>query len=320
MGKRNHSSHSHTEFIIMGFPGPLEHQVLLFVLFLFIYLVILMENVLLIMTIRLNYHLHTPMYFFLGSLSLLEILYVSVTIPKVLSNLLLGDKAISLWGCMLQLFFFLSLGSSECFLLAAMAYDRYLAICHPLQYSGLMNPRVCVVLILASWLSGFLASFPSVVMISKLNFCDSNTIGHFFCDISPILKLSCTDTSTVEILDFMAALSVFMPSLLVTGSSYICVFTTVAKIPSTAGKQKAFSTCASHLVVVSMFYATTIFMYVRPRAIGTFDLNKLVSVVYTVVSPLLNPIIYSLRNREVRETLRRALNNKATSSIFCIKV
>ncbi|XP_006037303.1 olfactory receptor 226-like [Alligator sinensis] len=320
MGKRNHSSHSHTEFIIMGFPGPLEHQVLLFVLFLFIYLVILMENVLLIMTIRLNYHLHTPMYFFLGSLSLLEILYVSVTIPKLLSNFLLGDKAISLWGCMLQLFFFLSLGSSECFLLAAMAYDRYLAICHPLQYSGLMNPRVCVVLILASWLSGFLASFPSVVMISKLNFCGSNTIGHFFCDISPILKLSCTDTSTVEILDFMAALSVLMPSLLVTGSSYICLFTTVAKIPSTAGKQKAFSTCVSHLVAVSMFYATTIFMYVRPRAIGTFDLNKLVSVVYTVVSPLLNPIIYSLRNREVRETLRRALNNKATSSIFCIKV
>ncbi|XP_059570394.1 olfactory receptor 226-like [Alligator mississippiensis] len=320
MGKRNHSSHSHTEFIIMGFPGPLEHQVLLFVLFLFIYLVILMENVLLIMAIRFNYHLHTPMYFFLGSLSLLEILYVSVTIPKLLSNLLLGDKAISLWGCMLQLFFFLSLGSSECFLLAAMAYDRYLAICHPLQYSGLMNPRVCVVLILASWLSGFLASFPSVVMISKLNFCGSNTIGHFFCDISPILKLSCTDTSIVEILDFMAALSVLMPSLLVTGNSYICVFTTVAKIPSAAGKQKAFSTCASHLVAVSMFYATTIFMYVRPRAIGTFDLNKLVSVVYTVLSPLLNPIIYSLRNREVRETLRRALNNKATSSIFCIKV
>ncbi|XP_033024523.1 olfactory receptor 6A2-like [Lacerta agilis] len=305
---------SHVEFIIMGFPEFPQHQLYLFAFFSTIYLLTLLENVLLIVTISLNNHLHTPMYFFLGNLSLLEIFYVSITMPKLLSNLLSGEKTITLEGCITQLYFFLSLASSECFLLATMAYDRYLAICYPLHYATLMNHRASTVLSLVSWLGGFLASFPSVLMISNLQFCRKNAIRHFFCDLSPLLRLSCTDTSSIEMVDFVAALAVLLTSLAVTGTSYICIFCTVAKIPSVKGKRKAFSTCVSHLAVVSMFYATTIFMYARPKAIRTFDLNKLVSILYTVVAPFLNPIIYSLRNREVRKTLRRALHNSATLS------
>ncbi|XP_054849848.1 olfactory receptor 6P1-like [Eublepharis macularius] len=304
----------HTEFIIMGFSEVPQHQLLLFALFFTIYLLTILENVILIVTIWFNSHLHTPMYFFLGNLSLLEIFYVSVTMPKLFSNLLMGEKTITLGGCLAQLYFFLSLASSECFLLAAMAYDRYLAICCPLRYRSLMNYRACMNLSLASWLGGFLASFPSVVMISNLQFCSKNIIRHFFCDISPLLRLSCTDTSLIELLDFVAALAVLMTSLLVTGTSYVCIFCTVAKISSAKGKHKAFSTCVSHLAVVSMFYATTIFMYARPKAIGTFDVNKMVSILYTVVAPFLNPMIYSLRNREVRETLTRAIHRTAISA------
>ncbi|XP_053120494.1 olfactory receptor 6P1-like [Hemicordylus capensis] len=304
---------SHVEFTIMGFPELPQYQLVLFTLFFTIYILTVLENLLLIATIWLNSRLRTPMYFFLGNLSLLEIFYVSVTMPKLFSILLLGEKAITLGGCLTQLYFFLSLASSECFLLATMAYDRYLAICHPLHYPSLMNHRTCTVLSLSSWLGGFLASFPSVVMISKLQFCSTNTIRHFFCDLSPLLRLSCTETSLIEMLDFIAALSVLMTSLLVTGTSYIFIFCTVARIPSTKGKHKAFSTCVSHLTVVSMFYATTIFMYARPKAIGSFDLNKLVSILYTVVAPFLNPIIYSLRNREVRETISRVLHNTVIS-------
>ncbi|EMP28522.1 hypothetical protein UY3_14394 [Chelonia mydas] len=170
-----------------------------------------------------------------------------------------------------------------------MACDCYLTICHRLHYPAFMNHRACTVLNLGSWLSGFLASFPSIVMISRLQFCSANTVQHFFCDLLPLLKLSCTDTSTIETLDFVAALSVLVTSLLVTGTSYICIFSTVARIPSTAGNHKAFFISASHLVVVSMFYATTLFMYAWPRSVSTFDLNKLVSVLYTVVAPFLNP-------------------------------
>uniref|UniRef100_A0A8D0GTH5 Olfactory receptor n=1 Tax=Sphenodon punctatus TaxID=8508 RepID=A0A8D0GTH5_SPHPU len=318
MSKSNRSSHQ--EFIILGFPGLPQQQRLLFLLFLSLYLLTLLENMLLIVTIRLNCQLHTPMYFFLGNLSLLDIFYVSATVPKLLSILLLGEKTISFGGCLTQLFFFLSLASSECFLLAVMAYDRYLAICHPLRYPILMSHRTCVTLSLASWVSGFLASFPSIVMISSLQFCGTNIIRHFFCDLSPLLKLSCMDTSAIETLDFVAALAVLMTSILVTGTSYIYIFSTITRMPSTMGKHKAFSTCTAHLAVVSMFYATTIFMYARPRAIGTFDPNKLVSVLYTVLAPFLNPIIYSLRNRDVRETWSRAVSRKAISSAFSVRI
>ncbi|KAM7074210.1 olfactory receptor 6B1-like [Molossus nigricans] len=296
-----------TEFILLGFPELHHLQGLLFGSFLTIYVVTVLENLVIVVTVRASCQLHTPMYFFLANLSVLETLYTSVTVPKLLADLLAQAGTISFSGCLIQLFFFLSLASSECFLLSTMACDRYLAICRPLHYPAIMDSRFCLRLALGAWMSGFLASFVSIVLISHLRFCGPNVLNHFFCDISPLLQLSCSDITPIETLDFLAALSVLLISLLVTMVSYAHILDTVLRIPGGAGRQKAFSTCASHLVVVTIFYATTIFMYARPHAVSSFHLNKLVSVVYTMVTPLLNPIIYCLRNRDIREALTKLL-------------
>ncbi|EFB28061.1 hypothetical protein PANDA_018781, partial [Ailuropoda melanoleuca] len=248
-----------------------------------------LENLVIVVTIRASHQLHTPMCFFLANLSVLETLYTSVTVPRLLAGLLVWARTISFSGCLTQLFLFLSLGSSECFLLAAMACDRYLAICRPLRYPATMNRKLCLCLALSAWLGGFLASFVSMALISRLRFCGPNVLNRFFCDISPLRQLSCSDTTAVEVLDFAAALAVLATSLLVTMVSYAHILATVLRIPGWAGRRKAFSTCASHLVVVATFYAATIFMYARPHAAHSFDLNKLVSVIYSVVTPLLNP-------------------------------
>ncbi|XP_006880168.1 PREDICTED: olfactory receptor 226-like [Elephantulus edwardii] len=298
-----------TEFVLLGFPELCHLHGLLSGSFLTIYMVTLLENLVIIVVIRTSRQLHTPMYFFLANLSVLEILYTSVTVPKLLASLLVQEKTISFSGCLTQLFLFLSLGSSECFLLATMACDRYLAICHPLRYPAIMDSRLCLHLALSAWLGGFLASFVSLALISHLRFCGPNVLNHFFCDISPLLQLSCSDTTVIEMLDFVAALAVLMTSLLVTVVSYVRILATVLRIPGGAGRQKAFSTCASHLLVVAIFYTTTIFMYARPHAASSFDLNKLVSVIYSVVTPLLNPIIYCLRNRDIKEALAKHLQS-----------
>ena len=299
----NSTKTSVTEFILLGFPELCHMQGLLFGSFLTIYMVTILENLVIVATIRASHRLHTPMYFFLANLSVLETLYTSVTIPKLLAGLLASARTISFSGCLTQLFVFLSLGSSECFLLATMAYDRYLAICRPLHYPAIMDSRLCLRLAFSAWLGGFLASCVSTALISRLRFCGPNVLNHFFCDISPLLQLSCSDTTTIEVLDFVAALTVLATSLLATVISYTHIVATVLRIPGRAGRQKAFSTCASHLTVVALFYSTTTFMYARPQAIRSFDLNKLVSVVYSVVTPLLNPIIYCLRNRDIHEAL-----------------
>ncbi|XP_029776624.1 olfactory receptor 6-like [Suricata suricatta] len=296
-----------TEFILLGFPELCHLQGLLFGSFLTIYVVTVLENLVIVVTIGASHQLHTPMYFFLANLSVLETLYTSVTVPKLLAVLLAQARTISFSGCLTQLFLFLSLGSSECFLLASMACDRYLAICHPLHYPATMTWRLCLCLALSAWLGGSLASFVSIALISRLRFCGLNVLNHFFCDISPLLQLSCSDTTAIEVLDFVAALAVLATSLLVTTVSYAHILATVLRIPGWAGRRKAFSTCTSHLVVVATFYTTTIFMYARPHAATSFDLNKLVSVVYSVVTPLLNPIIYCLRNRDIREALAKLL-------------
>ncbi|XP_044092664.1 olfactory receptor 6-like [Neovison vison] len=296
-----------TEFILLGFPELCHLRGLLSGLFLTIYLVTILENLVIVLTIRASQQLHTPMYFFLANLSVLETLYTSVTVPKLLAGLLARVRTISFSGCLTQLFLFLSLGSSECFLLATMACDRYLAICRPLHYPAAMNWQLCLRLALSAWLGGFLASFVSMALISRLRFCGPNVLNHFFCDISPLLQLSCSDTTTIEILDFAAALAVLATSLLVTMVSYAHILVTVLRIAGWAGRRKAFSTCASHLVVVATFYTTTIFMYARPHAASSFDSNKLVSVIYSVVTPLLNPLIYCLRNRDIREALTKLL-------------
>ncbi|XP_063159026.1 olfactory receptor 6B1-like isoform X2 [Candoia aspera] len=293
------------KFILLGFPTVLELQRLLFVVFLFIYILTLLENTMIIVLIRTNSHLQKPMYLFLSHLSFLETWYISVTVPKLLINFLVTDKSISYEGCMAQLYFFLSLACTECVLLAVMAYDRYVAICHPLRYPLIMTAQLCLQLAVGSWLTGFLISMLKVFFISRLSFCGPNVINHFFCDISPLLNLSCTDRSVAEMVDFVFALLIFTIPLSVTIGSYVFIIGTILHIPTTQGKKKAFSTCASHLTVVIIFYSAVFFMYARPRRIHSSNNNKLVSVVYTIVTPMLNPCIYCLRNQDVKEALKK---------------
>nr|XP_003224587.1 PREDICTED: olfactory receptor 6B1-like [Anolis carolinensis] len=293
------------EFLLLGFPTFMEFQILLFIIFLIVYILTLLENIVIIMLIRMNKQLHKPMYFFLSHLSFLETWYISVTVPKLLVNLVTKNKSISYEGCMAQLYFFISLVCTECVLLAVMAYDRYVAICNPLRYPVIMTAQFCLHLAVGSWLTGFLISMLKVFFISCLNFCGPNTINHFFCDISPLLNLSCTDRTVAEMVDFVFALIILIIPLSVNIGSYVCIIVTILHIPTTQGKKKAFSTCASHLTVVMIFFSATLFMYARPKRIHSFDLNKLVSVVYTIVTPMLNPCIYCLRNQDVKEALKK---------------
>ncbi|XP_004590170.1 olfactory receptor 226 [Ochotona princeps] len=310
MERRNHSGRVN-EFVLLGFPAPAPLRALMFALSLLAYVLVLTENMLIIMTIRSHPTLHKPMYFFLANMSFLEIWYVTVTIPKMLAGFI-GFKdhrqLISFEGCMTQLYFFLGLGCTECVLLAVMAYDRYVAICHPLQYPVIVSDRLCVQLAAGSWAGGFGISMVKVFLISRLSYCGPNIINHFFCDVSPLLNLSCTDMSTAELTDFVLAIFILLGPLSVTGASYMAITGAVLRIPSAAGRYKAFSTCASHLTVVIIFYAASIFIYARPKALSAFDTNKLVSVLYAVIVPLLNPIIYCLRNQEVKKALRHTLH------------
>ncbi|XP_074838689.1 olfactory receptor 6B1-like [Carettochelys insculpta] len=299
------------EFILVGFPTILELQVLLFVVFLTMYLLTLLQNMVIIALIWTNLHLHKPMYFFLSHLSFLEAWYISVTVPKLLVNFLVVNKSISFLGCMVQLYFFIALFCTECALLAAMAYDRYVAICNPLRYPTIMSHRLCLQLAVGSWLTGFLMSILKVFFIAQLSYCGPNVINHFFCDISPLLNLSCSDMTVAEMVDFVCALIILLIPLSVTVTSYICIISTILRIPTAQGRRKAFSTCGSHLTVVVVFFSTTVFMYARPRRIYSFDLNKLVSVVYTIAIPMLNPFIYCLRNQEVKGALRKMLGVKS---------
>ncbi|XP_042329620.1 olfactory receptor 6B1-like [Sceloporus undulatus] len=304
-----------SDFILIGFPGGLKLQLSLFTVFLVAYVLTIMENVLIIVLIWLNVKLHKPMYLFLSNLSFLEIWYVSVTVPRMLIGFVTEKKDISFTGCMAQLYFFIALACTECVLLAVMAYDRYVAICKPLHYPVIMSHDFCIRLAGGSWISGFFVAVGKMVFISRLRYCGSNIINHFFCDISPLLNLACTDMSLAELIDFILALLILIGPLSVTIASYFYIISTVLRIPSVKGKHKAFSTCASHLLVVTIFYSATIFIYARPRALNSFNSNKLVSVVYTVFTPLLNPVIYCLRNREFKDTLSRIAHRVSSSNM-----
>ncbi|XP_054438579.1 olfactory receptor 6 [Pteronotus mesoamericanus] len=296
-----------SEFILVGFPASPWLQVLLFLFFLITYLFVLLENLVILLTVWVNVSLHKPMYYFLGTMSFLETWYISVTVPKMLAGFLLGLNTISFLGCMAQLYFFLSLACTECVLLAAMAYDRYVAICWPLRYPLMMTTGFCVQLTISSWVSGFTISMVKVYFISQVAFCGNNILNHFFCDVSPILKLACMDFSMAEIVDFALAIVILLFPLSATVISYAFIVSTILHIPSATGQRKAFSTCASHLTVVVIFYTAAIFIYVRPRAIASFDYNKLISVIYAVFTPMLNPIIYCLRNKEVKDAIRKTM-------------
>uniref|UniRef100_A0A8C6XA50 Olfactory receptor n=1 Tax=Naja naja TaxID=35670 RepID=A0A8C6XA50_NAJNA len=295
-----------TRFIILGFSGNLEMHVLLFILFLTMYVMSLLGNALISIVIRLDPSLHMPMCYFIASLSLVDICYTSVTAPKMLVNFFSEDKSISFVGCAAQLYFLLSLGTTECFLLAAMAYDRFLAICNPLRYPLIMNKQLCACLVAGSWASGILLSLAALMLIN-LPFCGPKVINHFFCDIPPLLKLACIDTSLIQQIIFLLSAMVILSTFLCTIISYIYIGITILKIPSSHGRQKAFSTCASHLTVVSLYYGTVIFMYVSPTTRSSFDLNKVIAVIYSVVTPMLNPMIYTLRNQDMKIAMTRII-------------
>ncbi|NXI08178.1 OR6Y1 protein, partial [Irena cyanogastra] len=292
-------------FILLGFPTTGELQLLLFSALLLAYLLTVLENFLIILIIRNNPSLQKPMYFFLGNLAFLEIWYVSAIEPKMILDVLSDDKRISFQGCMAQLHFFVTLVCTEYVLLAVMAWDRVLAVCRPLRYPLVMDHRLCAQLLAACWLCGLTSSSIKLSFIARLSFCDVDKINHYFCDISPLLNISCSDSSLAELVDFTLALLVIMVPLCTVLASYICILFTVLKIPSSQGRQKAFSTCSSHLAVVILFYSTTLFTYAHPKLMYTYRANKLVSVLYTVVVPLLNPLIYCLRNKEVRAAMRK---------------
>ncbi|XP_006116941.2 olfactory receptor 6N1-like [Pelodiscus sinensis] len=296
-----------TEFLLVGFKTLPGLQITLFVVFFGIYLATVAGNLLLILTVWADRHLHTPMYFFLSNLSFLETGYISNIVPRLLGSLATGDRTISFSGCFLQLFVFSFLGAAECFLLTGMSYDRYLAICHPLHYTSRMSPRASFLLAFASWALGFVAPSFTIMMAAQLPFCGPQEINHFFCDLTALLKLSCTDTSLTEITALVSAATISLAPFLLTITSYVCVILAILQIPSTTGRQKAFSTCSSHLIVVSTFYGALIIMYVVPSGSQSLDFNKVFSLLYTVVTPLFNPIVYSLRNQEVRVALGRAI-------------
>ncbi|KFO21794.1 olfactory receptor 8H1 [Fukomys damarensis] len=294
-------------FILMGLTDSAETQLVLSVLFLLIYLITVLGNVGMILIIRLDPQLHTPMYFFLTHLSFLDLNYSSVITPKTLQNLLTSSKSISFLSCFTQMYFFIVFAAAECFLLSSMAYDRYVAICNPLRYPVIMSTRLCSGLLAGSYGIAFLDSTVNEVCMSKLHFCKSNIIQHFFCDTSPILALSCSDTSEVELIIFICAGSTIVLSLITISGSYLSILSTILKINSTAGKKKAFSTCASHFLGVTIFYSTTIFAYLKPKSSYSLGRDQVASVFYTIVIPMLNPLIYSLRNKEVKSAAVRIL-------------
>ncbi|XP_072698763.1 olfactory receptor 6C75 [Canis lupus baileyi] len=299
---RNHTAI--TEFILLGLTNDPQWQVVLFI-FLFVTYMLSVTGNLIIITLTLSDpHLQTPMYFFLRNFSFLEISFTSVCIPRFLVTIVTRDRTITYNGCVTQLFFFIFLGVTEFYLLAAMSYDRYVAICKPLHYMTVMSSRVCILLVFSSWLAGFLIIFPPLILLLQLDFCASNIIDHFICDSSPILQLSCTNTHFLELMAFFLAVVTLMVTLTLVILSYTYIIRTILRIPSTSQRKKAFSTCSSHMIVVSLSYGSCIFMYIKPSARERVTLSKGVAVLNTSVAPLLNPFIYTLRNQQVKQAFK----------------
>ncbi|XP_073422690.1 olfactory receptor-like protein OLF1 [Dendrobates tinctorius] len=300
-------------FILLGLSSIPHLKAIYFLLFLIIYTITLTGNVLLIVVVRINSQLHTPMYFFLGNLSFIDICFSSTVVPKLLVNTLSQDKSISYLGCASQMYFSLALGATECITLAVMAYDRYVAICNPLRYQIIMNNKVCVCLAAFSWTVSFLNAIIHAAFTFQLPYCKSHHVNHFFCEMPPLFKLSCHDTLFNEVAVYISGGIIALCSFLLTLVSYFHIITTILKIRSTKGRYKAFSTCASHLTVVSLYYGTIMFMYLRPRHSYFPDRDRAIAVVYTVVTPMLNPIIYSIRNKDVTGTIIKKLSQKANT-------
>ncbi|XP_057606414.1 olfactory receptor 4X2-like [Hippopotamus amphibius kiboko] len=296
------NTHNVTEFIFLGLSPNQEVQKVCFVTFLLLYTAIVLGNFLLVLTVLTSRSLGAPMYFFLSHLSFVEICYASTTTPKLVSDLLAERKAISLWGCMTQVFFFHLFGGTEMFLLTVMAYDRYVAICKPLSYTAIMNSQACAFLVGVAWAGAFVHSLAQILLIFHLPFCGPNVIDHYFCDVLPLLKLACSDTILVGLLIVANGGTLSVISFAVLLASYVVILLHL-RTRSSEGRRKALSTCGSHVTVVTLFFAPCVFIYLRPSTILPVD--KMVAVFYTVLTPLLNPIIYSLRNAEVKKAVER---------------
>ncbi|XP_063158248.1 olfactory receptor 6F1-like [Candoia aspera] len=309
-------------FVILGFPASVQVRILFFALVLATYVLTIIANVVIISVIKMNHELQRPMYYFLGNFSFLEIWYTTSTVPKMLESFLVGGSSITVAGCIVQLYIFFSLGSTECFLLATMAYDRYSAICNPLHYPTLMTLHLTIWLVTAAWVGGFLAPLLPILLISQLSFCGPKEIHHFFCDAGPLLRRSCGNAFLSSTLVSVLASMVILSTCLLIMLSYIFIISTILRIPSATGRQKAFSTCGSHLAVVVIYYSTVIFIYVRPISPFASDLDTVASVFYAVVTPLLNPIIYSLRNKEVKDALKRMVrqNKFIVFRLFIVEI
>ncbi|CAD7679630.1 unnamed protein product [Nyctereutes procyonoides] len=304
MAERN--STKVTEFILLGFSVHREIEIILFLLISVVYTLTLVGNLGMISLIRLDSRLHTPMYFFLSNLAFIDLCYSSSIAPKFLETLLTKHRSISFYACATQLGFFLNFLISEMFLLAVMAYDRYVAICNPLLYMMIMSRKVCMQLVISPYFYSFSVALLHTVVTFQLMYCGPNIINHFYCDDVPLMALACSDTSLKEILIFIFAGFNMISSLTTVLISYLYIVAAILKIQSTEGRCKAFSTCASHLTAVTIFYGTLIFMYLQPKSNHSLDTDKMASVFYTIVIPMLNPIIYSLRNQEVKNALRKA--------------
>ncbi|XP_042540246.1 olfactory receptor 12D2-like [Dipodomys spectabilis] len=300
-----------TEFILLGVTDIQQPQPSLFVVFLAIYFVNVAGNGAILTVVILDSKLHLPMYFFLGNLACLDICYSTVTLPKMLENLISTNKAISFLGCITQLHFFHFLGSTETILLGVMAFDRFVAICKPLHYSVIMNPRLCTLMAITIWTIGFFHSLMHSVMTSRLNFCASNHIHHFFCDVKPLLELACGNTELNQWLLNTVTGTIAMSTFFLTLLSYFYIIVHLfLKTRSCSMLQKALSTCASHFTVVLLFYAPVLFIYIQPASGSSLDQDRVIAIMYTVVTPALNPLIYTLRNKEVKGALNRLIRRK----------
>uniref|UniRef100_A0A673SVF8 Olfactory receptor n=2 Tax=Suricata suricatta TaxID=37032 RepID=A0A673SVF8_SURSU len=302
-----------TDFILLGlithpaFPG------LIFAVVFSIFLVAVSANVVMILLIHVDSRLHTPMYFLLSQLSIMDTVYICITVPKMLQDLLSKEKIISFFGCALQIFLYLTLIGGEFFLLGLMAYDRYVAVCKPLRYPLLMNRRICLFMVVGSWVGGSLDGFMLTPFTMSFPYCGSREINHFFCEIPAVLKLSCVDTSLYETLMYACCVLMLLIPISVISVSYTRILLTVHRMNSAEGRRKAFATCSSHIMVVSIFYGAAFYTNVLPHSYHTPEKDKVVSAFYTILTPMLNPLIYSLRNKDVATALRRALSRCPSS-------
>ncbi|XP_065270093.1 olfactory receptor 5G9-like [Emys orbicularis] len=297
-----------SEFILLGCSSDPQMQIFLFLVFLVIYLITLVGNMMIMVVIRADPHLRTPMYFFLFHLSLVDIYYSSAIVPKMLVNFLAEKKTISVNGCLTQMFFiFLAWSGTEIFLLSAMAYDRYAAICDPLHYVEKMNKGICVQLVSGTWTIGFFYALLNTVFVLRLHFCGLNQIHHFSCELPPLLHLSCIETLTNQVVLLTSIVILGTSSFFFTLISYIHIISTILRIRSAEGRHKAFSTCSSHLIVVGLFYLTGFIQYTKPSSVSSVVLNEMFSIQYSILTPMLNPIIYSLKNKEVKTAVGKIL-------------